>query len=59
MKINVDAAISKSELGILCRGADGAFLGAFAVVVAGISDPTTLEAMACREALALATDLHP
>jgi hypothetical protein len=33
------------------------FLGASAQVIHGMSDPDTLEAIACREALALARDL--
>ena len=35
----------------------GAFLGAFAVVMEGVSDSETAEAMAVREGLALAKDL--
>jgi ribonuclease HI len=62
MKINVDAAVSKTEkkgaVGVVCRDSKGAFVGASVVVVDGISDPGTLEAMACREAMALATDLN-
>jgi hypothetical protein len=34
------------------------YLGASAIVYRGISDPATLEAMACREAIALAEDLN-
>jgi ribonuclease HI len=34
------------------------FLGASVLVDQGISDPATLEAMACWEALSLALDLH-
>jgi hypothetical protein len=33
------------------------YLGASALIFPGITDPTILEALACREALALATDL--
>jgi hypothetical protein len=58
MKINVDAALSKiSRIGAVAavaRNETGEFLGASAVVVAGFSDAEQLEAMACREALALA-----
>ena len=36
----------------------GSFLGASAVVVHGIGDLAILEAMACREALALVQDLQ-
>jgi ribonuclease HI len=61
-KINVDAAVRKNQncgaVAAVCRGDDGVYLGASAVVVQGISDPATLEALACREALALAADLQ-
>jgi hypothetical protein len=49
-KINVDAAVSKTSahgaLGVVCRSRDGSFLGALAMIVAGIVGPTTLEPMA-------------
>jgi hypothetical protein len=58
VKMNVDAALQKSSLGgavaMVCRRADGSFLGASSLTVEGISEPSVLEAMACREALALA-----
>jgi hypothetical protein len=57
-KINVDAAVSRTGSGgsleAVCRAANGLFLGASTLTVEGISDPSILEAMACREALALA-----
>jgi ribonuclease HI len=61
MKINVDASVSKnlkiaSVAAITCSTV-GNFLGASALVIKGISDPETLEVMACREGLALASDL--
>jgi hypothetical protein len=60
-KINVDAAVSKTEvrgaMAALCRSHDGVYLGASAIVYEGISNPSTLEVLACREALALAEDL--
>jgi len=60
-KINVDAAVSKNEnrgaAAAFCRDNDGTYLGASVVVFVGITDPATLEALACREALALAEDL--
>jgi ribonuclease HI len=60
-KINVDAAVRKNEnfgaAVAVCRSEDGVFLGASAQVIHGMSDPGTLEAIACREALALARDL--
>jgi hypothetical protein len=62
VKMNVDAAVSKTSnggaLGVVCRREDGSFLGASALTIQGIVDPTILEAMACREALALAENLY-
>jgi ribonuclease HI len=60
--INVDAAVRKQgrigALAALCRSDDGLFLGASTIVRRGIIDPTILEALACREALALVLDLQ-
>ena len=61
-EINVDAAVSRSEnrgvVAAICRSRDGTFMGASALACPGISDPETLEAIACREGLALAADLQ-
>ena len=61
MKINVDAAISKnlgrSAAAAIARDGAGTFQGASVLVVHGITDPETMEAIACREGLALASDL--
>jgi ribonuclease HI len=61
-KINVDAALAKTRpggaVGAVCRSADGIYLGASSLTVEGITNPSVLEAMACREALALAQDLN-
>ena len=61
-KVNVDAATSKnssiSAIAAVARRADGLFLGASTVVMNGLTDPETLEALACREGLALAADLN-
>jgi hypothetical protein len=61
VKINVDATTSKntakSAFAAVPRGDDGSFLGASTVVLSGLSDAKTLEAMACREGLALAADI--
>ena len=61
-KVNVDAALSKNSahdaVAAVARGETGAFLGASSVVFHGMSDLETVEAMACREALALAQELH-
>jgi ribonuclease HI len=61
VKINVDAATSKNSsigsIAAVARDANGSFLGASSVVMDGMSDPETLEAMACREGLTLGEDL--
>ena len=61
VKINVDAAVSKNSQHLsavaVARSDGGVFLGASAVVFQGCTDPETLEALACREAVALALDL--
>lgn len=61
VKGNVDAAVARSgDMGAVAaifRNADGKFLGASALVSRGTSDPFTMEAIACREALSLARDL--
>jgi ribonuclease HI len=61
MKINVDAAISKNSskasASAVVRDSSGMFVGASVVVTEGISDPEIMEAVACRESLALASDL--
>ena len=60
-KIKVDGATTKSarrkSVGVICRAIDGSFMGASAICFEGVSDPASLEALACREALALAPDL--
>jgi ribonuclease HI len=62
VKINVDAAVAKTgrggAVGAVCRDEAGLFLGASSLTIKGISDPTVLEALACREAMALAADLN-
>jgi hypothetical protein len=61
-KLNVDAAVYNTNnhgaVGVVCTSRDGLFLGASTMIVVGITVPVTLEAMACREALALPTDLN-
>jgi hypothetical protein len=61
VKINVDAAtsknLSKAAFAAIVRQADGTFLGASSVVMEGVTDPETLEALACREGLSVAADL--
>jgi hypothetical protein len=60
-KINVDATVAKTAckgaIGVVCRSRDGTYLGASAMVFDGLTHPGTLEALACREALDLASDL--
>jgi hypothetical protein len=61
MKINVDASVSKnlkvaSVAGVV-HDTTRSFLGAPMMVLEGILDPETLEVLACREGLALASDL--
>jgi ribonuclease HI len=41
----------------LLQDSSGVYLGSSAVVFDGITDPASLEALACREGLALAADL--
>jgi ribonuclease HI len=61
-KVNVDGAVARSQqrgaVGAVCRSRSGAFQGASAVVFEGITHPGCLEALACREGVALATDLN-
>lgn len=61
MKINVDAAVSKNRgkvaAAAVARDGSGAYLGASVLVCEGTTEPETVEALACREGLALASDL--
>jgi ribonuclease HI len=61
MKINVDAALAKNSAKVaaaaVARDFNGKFLGALAVVLEGRMEPDTVEAIACKEGLALASDL--
>jgi ribonuclease HI len=45
-------------VGVVCRSADGSYLGASSLTIEGITNPWVLESMACREALDLAQDMH-
>ena len=42
----------------ICRDKDGSYLGSSVLVIQGLLDAATLEAIACREALSLAEDLN-
>jgi len=61
MKINVNAAISmnssKASATTVARDSSSGLVGASVVVTKGISNPEIVEAVACRESLALAMDL--
>ena len=62
MKINVDAPVSPHEnfdiAAAVCRSEQAEFLGAPLFVIHGLSDLSSLEAVACREALSLAEHLE-
>uniref|UniRef100_A0A452XZ15 RNase H type-1 domain-containing protein n=1 Tax=Aegilops tauschii subsp. strangulata TaxID=200361 RepID=A0A452XZ15_AEGTS len=60
-KIHVDAATRQGRGGAvsaICRDCNGKFIGSSSLVIVGVQDPATLEAIAVREALALAADMH-
>lgn len=61
MKINVDATLAKNEdrasASAVTRDGEGKYLGASALVIQGITDAEIMEAIACREDMALASDL--
>lgn len=58
-KINVDAAVSRGvgTAAAVCRDSSGTYLGSSVFVIRGLTDPASLEAIACREGLSLAEDL--
>lgn len=60
-KLNADGAVSRNGVDgsvvVVCRDDHGVYLGSSAIKFRCISDPATLEALACREAQALADDL--
>ncbi|KAK1598491.1 hypothetical protein QYE76_048259 [Lolium multiflorum] len=62
VKINVDAAVGKNlrrgSVAAIARSSDGVFLGASALIYAGVTEAETLEALACREACDLARDIY-
>ncbi|KAE8780855.1 F-box/WD-40 repeat-containing protein [Hordeum vulgare] len=61
-KINADATVSRNQhygtMATVCTSPEGLFLGASIIVFVGTRNPPTLEALAIREALALAEDLN-
>ena len=60
VKINVAVGVSvQHNVGTATatyRDRDGSYLGSLVLVIQGIADPATLEALACRESLSLAQD---
>ena len=60
-KIHVDASTARNHIGgvaaAVCRGEEGNYICSSSLVIHGINDVATLEAIACREALFLAKDL--
>ena len=62
-KINTNAAVdranSKGAIAAVCQGSNGDFVAASAMNITNVTDPETLEDMACLEALALAEDCAP
>lgn len=60
-KIHMDARVSTPSRGGMAaavrRDDQGNYMGSSVLVVPGLQDPATLEAIACREGLALAEDL--
>ena len=61
-KLNVDAAVAERRgvgtIAAIARDENGMFLGASSLGFRAITNPTTLEALAVREALALSEDLQ-
>jgi hypothetical protein len=61
MKINIDVALAKNSRIVvataIARDFARHFLGASAVVMEGSLEPETVEAISCKEGLALASDL--
>jgi HPt (histidine-containing phosphotransfer) domain-containing protein len=48
----------RRAVGVICRDANDILFGPSNLTIEGIMKPAVLESMACREALALAQDLH-
>jgi hypothetical protein len=49
---------NKGVAAAICRDNSGLYLGSSAVVYPGVTNPAVFEALACREAQALALDLN-
>lgn len=61
-KLRIDGAVSRDQgegtFSAICRNSGGMFLGASVIKRRGISDLATLEALACREAPAIASSAN-
>ena len=61
LKFNVDGAVERSKnkgtIGVICRDSLANYVAASAMVINGLVDPPSLEALACNEATLLALDL--
>lgn len=61
VKFNVDAAVARAEdkgtVSVVCRDNVGNYVAASAMVIDGLTDPSSLEALACNEAISLAMDI--
>jgi hypothetical protein len=53
----VSMSLSTCLAAVVLRSGDGQYMGSSAMVFSGISDPSTVEALACCEALALVANL--
>lgn len=62
-KIHVDAGVSntnrRGSAAVVCRDQFGHYLGNSSLVVLGLRDAASMEAIACREGLSLVEDLGP
>ena len=62
VKINIDTALSKNtstpSVAAIARDGDGQFMGASALVLQEIIGPEVMQSIACREGMALASDLR-
>ncbi|XP_066320099.1 uncharacterized protein [Miscanthus floridulus] len=61
LKFNADGTVAQSgdkgAVGVICRDSAGNYIAASANVINGLVDPSSLEAMACNEAISLALDV--
>jgi hypothetical protein len=62
VKVTVDGGLSRQgnrgAIAAICRDDREIYMGASAVIYEGLTDPASLEALACNEAISLALDLH-